>query len=235
MTQNFPPTSPFTTAEPAEDLRFDLSHDQHPTRVAVWEDSWLELDDSGTHFGFVQSGRVTLTTANGTFEMHAGMYFAIPGPAELESAGCGFVVTRLGYRGFFQIGGPIEETGRLKYIDGCTDSLLISPVLKGDPCLNFLHIPAGTDQTAHTHPSLRIGMITGGKGFCRTDEGDVPLYPGLFFIIPTGGLHSFHTQDRELQIIAWHPDSDFGPTHEKHPMLNRTIVNGAAVNSSGVP
>jgi hypothetical protein len=28
-------------------------------------------------------------------------------------------------------------------------------------------------------------------------------------------------------VIAYHPDSDFGPTHENHPMVNRTIVTNA--------
>ena len=27
-------------------------------------------------------------------------------------------------------------------------------------------------------------------------------------------------------VVAFHPDSDFGPTHEVHPMINRTIVEG---------
>ena len=34
------------------------------------------------------------------------------------------------YSAYATFGGPIEATGRLKYIDGCTDSLLISPVKK---------------------------------------------------------------------------------------------------------
>ena len=32
------------------------------------------------------------------------------------------------------------------------------------------------------------------------------------------------TADEALLVIAYHPDSDFGPTHERHPMINRTIV-----------
>ena len=26
-----------------------------------------------------------------------------------------------------------------------------------------------------------------------------------------------------LDVIAWHPDSDFGPTDQDHPMINRTL------------
>ena len=29
-----------------------------------------------------------------------------------------------------------------------------------------------------------------------------------------------------MDVIAFHPDSDFGPTDIEHPMINRTIVNG---------
>jgi hypothetical protein len=32
----------------------------------------------------------------------------------------------------------------------------------GDPCLNGLWFPLGTRQTAHTHPSVRIGMVDDG-------------------------------------------------------------------------
>ena len=31
-----------------------------------------------------------------------------------------------------------------------------------------------------------------------------------------------------MAVIAYHPDSDFGPTHEVHPMINRTIVDGVS-------
>lgn len=212
---------------------FSFEEDQHPSKVGGWNQSSLRLDNSGTHFGFVQSGSATLSTSHGRFEASPGMYFAIPGQAEIHGSGDGLVVTRLGYRGFFHLGGPIEQTGRLRYIDGCTDSLLISPVVWGDPCLNLLSIPPQTDQTAHTHPSIRVGMIVRGEGMCRVADGDVPLVPGQMFIIRPNGLHSFHTRDSSLLIIAWHPDSDFGPTHETHPMLNRTLVSGRPVNANG--
>lgn len=32
-----------------------------------------------------------------------------------------------------------------------------------------------------------------------------------------------------LKIVVYHPDSDFGPTDEAHPMVNRTIINGVSV------
>jgi hypothetical protein len=226
----------FLTSTLSTGPMFDFRSDQHPAMVAGWSRSDLCLDDCGTHFGFVHSGRTTFSTNNGVFDLKAGMYFAVPGTAEIQgTGGGGFVASRIGYRGFFLIGGPIEQTGRLRYINDCTDSLLLGPVTKGDPCLNLLHIPPDTNQTAHTHPSLRIGMIVGGEGFCRTPEGNVPMTPGLVFVIRTGGLHSFHTREQSLRIVAWHPDSDFGPTHEHHPMRNRTLINGHPINATGEP
>jgi len=159
------------------------------------------------------------------------MYFSVPGNMTVEGSGCGFGASLDKYRGMFQLGGPVEESGRLRYIDGCSDTLLIAPPMLGDPCLNLLHIPRGTGQTPHTHPSLRVGMVLAGAGICRTPDGDVRLSPGLVFAIRADGLHSFHTGEHPLRIVAWHPDSDFGPTHESHPMLNRTLVSGRPINA----
>lgn len=62
------------------------------------------------------------------------------------------------------VGGPIEDRGRLRYIDGCTDTLLIPPWRRGEACLNLLHLPPGIEQTMHTHPSDRAGMTVRGAG-----------------------------------------------------------------------
>jgi quercetin dioxygenase-like cupin family protein len=118
----------------------------------------------------------------------------------------------------------LETAGRLRYIDGCSDTLLISPPRLGDPCLNHLHIPPHTDQTPHTHPSARIGIILQGVGECRTLDRIYPLQPGMGWYIPTGCLHSFFTRDEALDVVAWHPDSDFGPRDDDHPMINRTVI-----------
>lgn len=122
------------------------------------------------------------------------------------------------------MGGPVEQQGRLRYIDGCTDSLLIGPTVLGDPCLNHLHIPAGTAQTRHTHPSIRVGIIARGSGRCVTPEREHSLSPGLLFIIEANCPHSFHTDDSSLDVVVYHPDSDHGPTHHDHPMINKTII-----------
>lgn len=219
----------------------DVSQDQHPTQVYAWGHNRkdLTLNVEGTSFGFVYSGQATVTFilagCQQTFYLEPGMYFSVPNSFSI-SGGCGFITTRLGYQGTFMIGGAIEKQGRLRYIDGCSDSLLISPVIKGDPCLNYLHFPPNIGQTRHTHPSLRVGIVARGRGRCVVPSNDdgtgadviIPLTPGDIFIIPTNGQHSFFTDDSEMDVIAYHPDSDTGPTHDDHPMINRTIVDGVS-------
>ena len=142
------------------------------------------------------------------------------------------------HRALFAVGGPVEDgPGRLPYIDGCTDTLLVAPVRMGAPCLNHLHFPGGVRQTGHTHPSGRSGLVLSGSGTCVIDAGTeggggpagsrIPLTPGTAFVIPAGAPHAFETAEGgSLDVVAFHPDSDFGPTATDHPMVNRTIVNG---------
>jgi hypothetical protein len=197
-----------------------------PSRLSAWQSGTLELGDDGTHFGYVHEATARLEAPAGTFSLDQGMYFAVSSSFRISGSGQGVIMTRFGYRGVFLIGGPIEPQGRLRYIDGCTDSLLIPPQMAGDPCLNALYFPTHISQTEHTHPSIRIGLIVRGAGDCLTQEGTYSLLPGLPFIIRANGPHSFRTTEHEMVVIAFHPDSDYGPTHKLHPMINRTIVRG---------
>jgi quercetin dioxygenase-like cupin family protein len=211
-------------------LPFDLSADlqverrdgDYPCTVRSWRQSGLALAAGATHYGYVWQGAALLSRSADNYTLHAGMYFALPGAGQIVGTDAGIVISRWDETAFFHLGGPIETSGRLRYIDGCTDSLLIPPVVHGQACLNLLHIPPHTRQSAHTHPSLRAGLIVSGQGHCVTPQARHALYPGLAFLIAPHGLHSFHTEAVALQVIAFHPDSDFGPTHTNHPMLNRT-------------
>ena len=142
------------------------------------------------------------------------------------------VVQNRGFNGMYSMGGTIEDKGRLRYIDRCSDSLLCPPPLLGDPCLNHLHFPPGIDQTEHTHPSTRAGIVARGKGLCTTPDGNYDLLGGVIFFIPTAGRHKFATSDTSMDVIAFHPESDFGPTHETHPMINRTLVGGEKMDNT---
>ena len=197
--------------------------------------AWLSGRHAGvsvgdTAFGFA-IGSVSIKTGAGkTFTLYPSMYFCVPGAAVID--GQALIVIRRNYSGLFNLGGPIEAAGRLRYIDGCTDTLLVSPPLKGDPCLNHLHFPPGINQTAHTHPTVRLGIVARGRGECVTPDGVIPLEPGFGWAIPPGGVHAFRTLSESMDVIAYHPDSDFGPEHDDHPMINRTYVNG--VSASGL-
>jgi quercetin dioxygenase-like cupin family protein len=195
-----------------------------PTRAQAWSRSRIVLDGAGTHYLYVFDGDAGIELDSGTYALRPGMYAMFSGGALVTGAGAGLCVTRLGQRGPFLLGGPIEPQGRLRYIDGCTDSLLLPPSLRGEACLNHLHIPAGTAQTAHTHPSVRVGVIARGRGECVTEERRHELFPGLCFVIDPDERHSFHTAAESLDVVVYHPDSDTGPTHHDHPMINRTIV-----------
>lgn len=221
---------PVTCRALAHGLLADFSKGAQPSLIHGWTHQPLRLrgeDDPrlsrATHFGFALSGG-RLRCESGYFPLAADMYFAAVGDVSLEG-GSGLIASRLEHRGFFQLGGPFEARGRLRYIDGCSDSLLIAPVEFGAACLNLLHVPPGTNQTRHTHPSLRAGLIVRGEGVCRTPQQETPLTSGTVFLLPAAAPHSFHTTSGELTIVAFHPDSDSGPTDDDHPMLNRTIID----------
>jgi quercetin dioxygenase-like cupin family protein len=224
----------FTLLEPLHGLLLDRSETAFPSSLRCLNKQPMQLPEGGTHFGFVYDGELNFETSNGSFKLTAGMYFAIPGSVELVATGLVVVITSHNYLGMFHVGGAIEATGRLRYIDGCTDSLLIAPPVKGAACLNFLHFPPGIDQTQHTHPSDRIGIVARGHGYCRTPDKIYELAAGSIFCIPPDALHSFSTSgDSDMTVIAYHPNSDFGPTHEEHPMINGTMINGISASQLG--
>lgn len=204
-----------------------ICDENFPTSLSAWKETAFQFSTEGTHFGYVFRGEANLKTDLGNFTLPEKMFFCVPN-AFLIEGGEGIVITRIGFKGMFSIGGQLEENGRLRYIDGCRDTLLIPPILKGDPCLNALYFPKKVTQTPHTHPSVRVGMVAKGRGECVTPEGVFPLIAGQAFIIPPEGLHKFNTYDEEMVVIAYHPDSDFGATHDNHPMVNLTMVAGVS-------
>lgn len=193
----------------------------------------VSIADQGTCFGFVASGSVFLQDGRVNWCLEAGQWFSLPNGLLLNlTANSRVVVSQcLGYQGIYAMGGPIEAQGRLRYIDGCSDTLLCAPPLLGDPCLNHLHFPAGIQQTAHTHPSLRAGIIAKGQGVCEANQQQIPLSAGSLFYIPKETEHRFITETSTMDVIAYHPDSDWGPTHNDHPMVNRTWVAGHKIDN----
>jgi mannose-6-phosphate isomerase-like protein (cupin superfamily) len=194
---------------------------QWPSTAALLQHGAIEITGPSAYF-YVARGTATIETSHGMFRLATGMYGVVHDGRIAVDDGLVLVAARHGYRAPLLFGGPLEATGRLRYIDGCTDTLLLAPWRQGDPCFNHLHIPAGTAQSSHVHPSLRIGIIAKGTGVCRTPEGESLLRPGTAFVIAPHQVHCFVTTDTSLDVVVFHPDSDTGPTDEDHPMLNRT-------------
>lgn len=218
----------YTEFELANGLLYDYSENTYPTRLHAWSGEQTFSKEGSTYYGYVYSGSSSLLSSSLAMHLRPRHYFCLNEDFTLKG-GQGIVIERVGYRGMNSVGGPVENWGRLKYIDGCTDSLLVAPVKMGDPCLNALFFPENIDQTAHTHPSMRVGMVIDGRGSCVTPEGEFTLEPGRVFIIHEDGRHRFRTGPGEgLTVVAYHPDSDFGPQDEDHPMINRTIVDGVS-------
>ena len=180
-----------------------------------------------TIYGYIISGDVEFPNSCKAIE---GQYFSAWTANDLAIRTSGEVVifTRLGYKGQFNIGGPLENSGRLCYIDGCSDSLLIYPPRQGDPSLNLLHFPENTQQTFHIHPSIRLGVVIRGEGLaCIKEDGidkQIELKPGNIFCIEEREAHRFMTIKQEMVVLAFHPDGDWGPTDHDHTMLNRTYL-----------
>lgn len=229
---------------PQPGLFLDLSQNRFPTRMYLWDKNrlnttsaflYLNPHTNAAYYGFAISGCTLFRFAETSIGLKSGAYFAVHGfslNAGEGFRGQGIVVEIQNNACLEMVGGPIEGKGRIPYTNGCTDTVLISPPKKGDACLNLLHIPPGVKRAAeHTHPSLRVGYIVRGGCICHTENGDLLLKSGMCFYILENTKHAFETTESEMLAVAWHPDSDFGPTRDDRPMLNRTIIGGASANT----
>jgi len=136
----------------------------------------------------------------------------------------GMVIEMPGYCYTEQSALTIDPTvpGSLSYINGCSNSNLISPPRNGEPCLNYLYFPENINQTFHTHPSIRVGCVLTGKGIAETSTGEFELNIGDVFVLDRFTRHRFKTFNNTMSLIAFHPDSEDGPTDEFNPMKSRT-------------
>jgi hypothetical protein len=222
--------------EPQDGQVIDARETMYPTYAKfIMGPSANVGGEYATTYGYVLEGRDILATANGQdWRIQEGNFFAFHGIVDFGHLKGGqykiWTVTKLGYRCLPMVG-QIETNGRLSYIDGCSDSVLVSMPRYGDPVLNYLHFPTGIYQTQHTHPSIRMGVVIGGEGEAFQEKSNhsdgwiKPLKKGCMFLLTEQELHSFRTSDSYMDIIAFHPDSDTGPTDENHSMINRTYID----------
>lgn len=115
--------------------------------------------------------------------------------------------------------------GNLSYMDGGTNTTAINPGRLGDPVINYVHFPAHMNQTLHTHPSQRIGLILKGNGIIKLDRNqEYAIHPGEAFLMERNELHNFTCQDEDVVLFVWAPDSGTGPTDEVNPLKTRTYI-----------
>ncbi|WP_157650434.1 cupin domain-containing protein [Burkholderia ubonensis] len=214
-----------------EAAMLDYTQLETPTKVAVSPGGMQQFDPDSTHFIVIQSGELEVLHKGSIYHLRSGQFGCFPGALMLTGDAQAILVTSLGYEGSTLVGGPVEALGRLRYIDGCTSSVLLAPPVRGEPCLNFLYLPRNTSQTLHTHPTIRVGLILSGDGQCETHHGLLEFRAGMAFVIPPGVVHSFQGRGESMRIAIYHPDSDSGPTHTDHTMLNRTYVNGTTAKT----
>lgn len=205
---------------------FEFNDGEATTRIAASGRRKQTLAPDSSHVIVVHSGEISVTAGGHTHQLGPGFFGSFQGSVVVEGGGDALIVSTEGYCAPTLMGGPVEELGRLRYVDGCTATLLLPPPVRGEPCLNFMHLPPRIAQTLHTHPSLRVGLILSGSGQCRTEEETLAFEPGTIFFIPPETPHSFESNAETLRIVIFHPDSDSGPTHSDHTMLNRTFVGG---------
>ncbi len=213
-----------THESPEHGQVLNATQTMYPSRLRVLTASETEGSDTSTLYGFVARGSATMRSPGFEARGEAGTFFCIPGRAELRvEQGMVVVIERFGFRGILSAG-RIEAEGRLSYIDGCSDTVLVMPPRLGDPVLNHLHFPAAIDQTQHKHPSIRLGVVARGSGVAHGPGWEHRLEEGCVFMLSAHETHSFRTTSSTMDVIAYHPDSDWGPTDAVHPMLNRTYL-----------
>jgi mannose-6-phosphate isomerase-like protein (cupin superfamily) len=205
---------------------YKFSDDEHSIRITLTTGEQVTLDAEDSHYVVVCDGEFLVAQSNRHHHLSTGFFGSFPGPALIKGEGRALILSSIGYVSQTLTGGPIEDQGRLRYVDGCTASILLPPPVRGEPCLNFMHLPRHVSQTMHTHPSLRAGLILSGSGRCETTTGEFEFRPGTVFFIPPELPHSFQSKNEDLRIVIFHPDSDNGPAHTDHTMLNRTFVQG---------
>jgi mannose-6-phosphate isomerase-like protein (cupin superfamily) len=166
--------------------------------------------------GNFNQGKISFTDTNGAFCVNSpytvsgeGIVISFPGLRLLESRY--YVQNEL-------------DIGNLTYIDGGTNTTAIGPSRLGDPVVNYVHFPANMYQTLHTHPSHRIGVIIKGKGKVELDNDLYEVLEGETFFMRRNELHNFVTEDSEVILYVFAPDSGTGPTDEINPLKIRTYI-----------
>ena len=217
-------------ANPQDRDSIDMTHTMYPTVMTCRTEAgkYLALISSTT-YAICYRGDIKITPwgEGPSIHMVAGTVACFWGAANISSVGDFklFLIEKLGYRGL-QMSAQCEKKGRLAYIDGCSDTTLLPPARYGDPALNYLHFPSNIDQTQHLHPDIRMGVVLGGRGVAwQGDKWKEDMTTGSMFCLDESEIHSFRTKESSMDVIAYHPTTDTGPTDAAHAMISRTYIN----------
>lgn len=190
--------------------------------------NYITPPPQSTLYGYVHRGDVKMRDGR---EIRQGEYFCLPYEDQVDwglqtktHQSRVFVACRLGFLGQRQIGSRLEKQGRLSYIDGCSSTMLVYPPRLGDPSFHHLHFPPSVNQSWHTHPAARIGLIVRGSGKASVRGAEHALKPGMMFGLDPMEPHRFRTEHQSMDLVVFHPEGDWGPQDENHPMLNRTLI-----------
>jgi hypothetical protein len=212
--------------DPQPGYTIDRRDSEHPSRIVVASGMYSHLDPMATMYWYSLAGTARIRTKGFDVTADVGTFGACPGPFDVVCQGLVIMFERISYRGLVSAG-RLEDRGRLAFMDGCSDTVLIAPPQAGDPVLNHLHIPSTVKQSPHFHTSDRLGVVTGGSGVAwigRDDVSEVRLQRGSIFCVEAHEVHSFETNEESLDIVVFHPDSDWGPTDAVHPMRTRSVL-----------
>jgi len=191
-------------ADPDNLYQFTAYHGNHTLELSTWQ-SLCVLDEAGEWANW-----------------HSG-----PGKRRTQRFG----VLMEGYRPPSRAVQIAGQGTTLPYVNGCSTQQLFPPVRLGDPTLQYLRIPAGSEEQAHhIHSTVRVVHILEGHGTCIVGmEGNqvaVRLVPGTTLILEPMCPHHFDTigQNQPLVCIPFHVFSSSGAAEFNHPMFNGTYL-----------
>jgi len=197
--------------------------------IVVSKENYFGHDFTGTSYLMGKDCSIQVTggwSGNGNFAAQTGKEFVAHGETfvHIKFYGLSMNDERL----FVPCGNPM---GNLSYMDGGTNTTAVNPGRLGLPVINYVHFPAGMEQTLHTHPSQRIGLILSGKGLVELDKGvKFPIKEGDCFVMERNVLHNFMcNQGEDVTLFVFSPDSGTGPTDEINPLKVRTYVGQTRV------
>jgi quercetin dioxygenase-like cupin family protein len=90
------------------------------------------------------------------------------------------------------------EPVRMEGVRAATRRMAIGPA-DGAPrfAMRIFTLAPGGYTPHHRHPFEHENLILEGRGVLRTEQGDVPLVPGMVLLIAPDELHQFRAADDE--------------------------------------